>query len=81
MTNYEGVRLSTLLNLAGVKDTARAIRFLASDGYYAEVSLKDLSACTDCLLAFTSTVDAFKLVMPGMTSDIWVKDIVTLEVK
>ena len=73
--------MSVLLDLAGIKDSATTIRFTASDGYYAEVSIADLKACTDCLLGFTSTVDSFKLVMPGMTSDIWVKDINKITVR
>ena len=79
--DFEGVRISTLLELAGVKDSATTIRFTASDGYYAEVSIADLKACTDCLIGFTSTVDSFKLVMPGMTSDIWVKDVNKITVR
>jgi DMSO/TMAO reductase YedYZ molybdopterin-dependent catalytic subunit len=79
--DFEGVRLSTLLELAGVKDSATMIRFTASDGYYSEVKLADLKACTDCLLGFTSTLENFKLVMPGMTSDFWVKDINKITVR
>ncbi|MCX5202242.1 molybdopterin-dependent oxidoreductase [Streptomyces sp. NBC_00237] len=35
-TPFEGVTLSRLLDLAGVKDTARAIRFTCFDGTYSE---------------------------------------------
>ncbi len=80
-SNFEGVRLSTLLELAGVKDSATTVRFTASDGYYSEVKLTDLKACTDCLLGFTNTLEKFKLVMPGMTSDVWVKDIIKITVR
>lgn len=80
-SDFEGVRLSTLLDMAGIKDSATTIRFTASDDYYAEVSVANLRACTDCLLGFTNTVDKFKLIMPGMTSDIWVKDIVKITVR
>ena len=79
--DFEGVRLSTLLELAGVKDSATTVRFTASDGYYSEVKLADLKACTDCLLGFTNTLEKFKLVMPGMTSDVWVKDIIKITVR
>ena len=80
-TDFEGVRISTLLELAGIKDSATTIRFTASDGYYAEVSIADLKACTDCLLGFTNTAEKFKLVMPGMSSDVWVKDINKITVR
>jgi DMSO/TMAO reductase YedYZ molybdopterin-dependent catalytic subunit len=80
-TDFEGVRISALLELAGIKDSATTIRFTASDGYYAEVSLADLKACTDCLIGFTNTAEKFKLVMPGMSSDVWVKDITKITVR
>jgi hypothetical protein len=80
-SDYEGVRLSTLLDMAGVKDGATALHIMASDGFYAEVSLADLRACADCMLAFTNTPEKFKVVMPGMTSDMWVKDVVKLKVR
>jgi hypothetical protein len=80
-SDFEGVRLSALLAMTGVKDGATTLRITASDGYYVEVSLKDLQACADCLLGFTDTAENFKVVMPGMTSDMWVKDVVKLQVK
>jgi len=80
-TDFEGVRLSTLLELAGLKDSATTVRFTAADGYYSEVPIKDLKACADCLLGFTNTLEKFKLVMPGMTSDVWVKDIIKITVR
>jgi hypothetical protein len=80
-SDFEGVRLSALLEMAGAKDSANALRITASDGYYAEVSLADLKACADCMLAFTNTPEKFKVVMPGMTSDFWVKDVSKLTVR
>jgi hypothetical protein len=80
-SDYEGVRLSVLLEMAGAKDSATALRITASDGYYAEVKLADLKACADCMLAFTNTAEKFKVVMPGMTSDMWVKDVTKLTVR
>jgi len=80
-SDFEGVRLSVLLAMAGAKDSANALRITASDGYYAEVPFADLSACTDCMLAFTNTPEKFKVVMPGMTSDMWVKDVTKLTVR
>jgi hypothetical protein len=80
-SDYEGVRLSVLLEMAGAKDSATTLRITASDGYYAEVKLADLKACADCMLAFTNTAEKFKVVMPGMTSDMWVKDVTKLTVR
>ena len=80
-SEFEGVRLSTLLDLAGIKDSATTIRFTAVDDYYSEVSVVNLRACADCLLGFTNTAEKFKLVMPGMTSDVWVKDLIKITVR
>ena len=79
--DYEGVRLSELFALVGVKDGATAIVITADDGFSAEVSLADITACTDCLLGFTETTEKFKMVMPGLPSNTWVKGVVSIEVK
>jgi hypothetical protein len=78
---YQGIRLNALLELAGLKPAATRLVFTAADGYTAELGLSDLQACTDCLLAFTNTPGKFKLVMPGMESSLWVKDVVSLEAR
>ncbi|MEW6402903.1 MAG: molybdopterin-dependent oxidoreductase, partial [Chloroflexota bacterium] len=78
---YEGVSLNALLDLAGVKDGATTLVITAADGYVSEVSLADVRACMDCLLAFTNTAEKFKLAMPNLPSAAWVKDVVKIEVK
>ncbi|PKO11892.1 MAG: hypothetical protein CVU39_26865 [Chloroflexi bacterium HGW-Chloroflexi-10] len=78
---YEGVRLNSILDLLGIKEGAVSLVFTAADGFSAEVSLADVRACTDCLLAFTNTEGKMKMVMPGMDSNAWVKDISKIEVK
>jgi len=80
-TAYEGVSLNALLDLAGVKEGAATLAITASDGYVSEISLDEVRACTDCLVAFTDTTDVFSLVMPGLPSGAWVKDVVSLDVK
>jgi hypothetical protein len=79
--DYEGVRLSELFALVGIKDGATAVVITADDGYSTEVSLADIEANPDCLLGFTETPDKFKMVMPGLASSAWVKGVVSLEVK
>jgi len=79
--DYEGVRLSELFALVGIKDGASAVVITADDGYSAEVNLADIEANPDCLLGFTETPDKFKTVMPGLASSAWVKGVVSLEVK
>lgn len=76
---YEGVRLNALLDLAGVQAGATTLVITASDGYASEVPLADVQACADCLVAFDG--DILKMVMPGMESSAWVKEVAQIEVK
>ena len=78
---YDGVRLNAILDKAGVKTGATTVVFLASDGYSAEVSLADIRACADCLLAFTGPQDGYTTVMPGMPGNDWTKNVIEIEVK
>ncbi len=77
---YEGVRLNTLLDLAGLPADATMLSMIASDGYSADASLADVQACADCLVAFHSSGD-LRMVMPGMSSDVWVKKMIKIEIK
>ncbi len=79
--DFEGVSLNALLDLAGVTEGATTLVITASDGYSVEVSLADIRACANCLLGFTDTLEKFKMVMPNLPSNAWVKDVVRLEVK
>lgn len=79
--NYEGVRLSTLLQMAGVDAKAVKLVFTAGDGYSAEVFIEEVNACADCMVAFTDTPNELFLAMPGMPSSVWIKDIVTIELQ
>jgi hypothetical protein len=78
---YEGVRLSELFELVGIKDGATTLVIIADDGFSAEVSLADVMAVPDCLLGFTETPGKFKMVMPGLPSSAWVKGVISIEVK
>jgi hypothetical protein len=81
MQDYTGVRLSTLMALAQVKPEAATLVITASDGFSAEIDVPTLTACTDCMLAFTDTPESFTAVMPGQSSKLWVKDVISLEFK
>ncbi|MEU2715231.1 molybdopterin-dependent oxidoreductase [Streptomyces sp. NPDC007205] len=50
-TPFEGVRLSRLLDLAGVRGTAKAIRFTCFDGTYTESLTLDQARRPDILVA------------------------------
>ncbi|MDO9087680.1 MAG: molybdopterin-dependent oxidoreductase [Anaerolineaceae bacterium] len=79
--DYEGVRLSELFELVGIKDGATTLVITADDGFSAEVSIAEILANPDCLLGFTETPGKFKMVMPGLASNTWVKGVVSIEVK
>jgi len=79
MTDYEGVRLSTLLDQAKVKSEAKKLVLTADDAFVAEVFLAEVQSCADCLVAFTDTPGKFNLVMPGLPSTVWVKSIVQIQ--
>jgi hypothetical protein len=77
-TEYEGVRLNAALDKAGLADGASAIVITASDDFSAEVALADIAACADCLIGIAD--GKFNMVMPGLSSKAWVKDVVEIEV-
>ncbi|PKL56354.1 MAG: hypothetical protein CVV34_07990, partial [Methanomicrobiales archaeon HGW-Methanomicrobiales-5] len=79
--DFEGVRLSELFELVGIKSGSTKLLITADDGFSAEVSLAEVKTCTDCLLGFTETPGKFKMVMPGLPSNTWVKGVVSIEVK
>ncbi|MBN1149024.1 MAG: molybdopterin-dependent oxidoreductase [Anaerolineales bacterium] len=81
LQDYEGVLLSTLLEMAGPKEGASQLALIASDGYSVEIELAQVSACQECLVAFSETPGKFNLVMPGLESSFWVKEIVQIEIR
>ncbi len=79
-TTYTGVGLTKLLESAGVKSEAKALLFTGSDGYSSEVSLTDIQACTDCILAFQDD-GTFINIMPGLAGNTQVRGLVEIKVK
>ncbi|MBN1304891.1 MAG: hypothetical protein JXA13_10690 [Anaerolineales bacterium] len=79
--DYEGVSLNALLDMAGVQGGATTLVITAGDGYAVDVSLDEVRACSDCLVSFTDTTEEFNMILPGMSSEAWVKGVVSLEVK
>lgn len=80
MTDYRGVRLSDLFATLKVQSGAVALTMTASDGYMAEVPLADIAASADAMLAIGDD-GKLSIVIPGMESKSWVKDVVSLEFK
>ncbi len=79
VTVYEGVALNDLLAAAGVADYT-TLTMIASDGYSAEVSMEELSACATCIVAFEDD-GTLRSVLPDFSSKQQVKDIVELSVQ
>jgi len=81
--DYTGVRLSDLLNEAGIQASAATVTFTASDGFANDIDLATVQACTDCLVAFDpATPGIYNLAMGDMTSGkAWVKTVVSITVK
>ena len=53
---------------------------ICSDGYIAEVSVADIKAAPDAMVAIGKD-GTLNSVMPGMTGKAWAKDVVTMEFK
>ncbi len=51
-TAYTGVVLTALLEDAGVTNSDAMITIIAADGYEAEIAMADLTACSNCILAY-----------------------------
>ena len=75
-TAYTGVVLTALLDDAGVTNSNAMITFIAGDGYEAEIAMADLTACSNCILAFDD--DSLRTVMPDMSGKLQVKDVVEI---
>ncbi|MBN1668347.1 MAG: molybdopterin-dependent oxidoreductase [Anaerolineales bacterium] len=80
LETYQGIRLNDLLNLAGAQAQATVLTVTASDGYSTELELVAVRDCADCLLAFAED-GTLSLVMPGMESNYWAKQVAFLEVR
>ncbi len=78
-TEYTGVKLADLFTTLGVQASATTLVMTSSDGYMAEAALSEISASADAMLAIgDGTLD---MVMPGLSSKAWAKDVVSWEFK
>jgi hypothetical protein len=80
LTGYRGVRLSDLFATLGVQSKAATLTMTASDGYMAEVALTDIAGSADAMLAIGDG-GVLSVVIPGVESKSWVKDVVSFEFK
>lgn len=80
LTDYRGVRLSELFAALGVQSGATMLTMTASDGYMAEVPLAAIAGSADALLAIGDD-GTLSVIIPGVESKSWVKDVVSFEFK
>jgi len=78
---YTGVRLNDLLNQAGIQGGAITVTLTGSDGYTFDLTLADMQACADCLVAFDATAGVYNAAMPGQSSKAWVSGLVSITLK
>ncbi len=79
--DYRGVRFSDLLAIFGVQSGASRLAMTAhADGFVTEISLMDIQWSPDALLAISDD-GKVNVVLPGLESKTWVKDVITLEFK
>jgi hypothetical protein len=77
---YTGVLITDLLAAAQPNGTAVTVIFVADDGFTAEVGLKELNACVDCIVSFRDQ-GGFSTVLPNFPGNLQVKGVVEIKVK
>ena len=79
--DYTGVRMSDLLNKAGVQSGATTVTLTGSDGYTFDIDLATVTACADCMVAFDATANVYDSAMPNMAGKAWVNGLVSITLK
>jgi hypothetical protein len=74
---YTGVSLTALFEAAGLGEDAATLVLTAADDFSAEVEAADAAACEDCLVVLED--GSLRLVMPGLASNAWIRDLVSIE--
>ena len=79
-SKYTGVLLADLLAAAQPNADANTVFFVGDGGATAEVSLAEVTACTNCIVSFRNK-GGFSIVMPGFGNDLQVKGVIEIQVK
>jgi hypothetical protein len=79
-TEYRGVRFSEVFAALAVLDSATSVTMAASDGYMVEIPLSELRASEEAILAVGED-GTISVVIPGMETKNWVKDVISMEFK
>ena len=78
-TTYTGIALTTLMDLAGLQDSATTLVFVADDGYSAEVTIEEITACEGCMVAPDD--GSYRMVLPGFPGNVQVKGVIEIQVE
>ena len=76
---YKGVRVTDLVNEAGMNDGVSTVILVGDDGYTAEVTQEELDACPDCIISLQDD-GSLNAVMPGFTGKLQVKGVIEIQV-
>ena len=79
-TNYSGVPVATLVDLAKPNAGAATLTLVADDGYTVDVPLADVVACANCVVGIEDG-GGLRSVMPDLAKNTSVKGLVEIQVK
>jgi energy-coupling factor transport system substrate-specific component len=77
--DYSGVPLTVILERAGVDSPATSVRIIASDGYEAIFSVRDIKEHTDVILC--QDQETLRVVAPGFEGAFWVRMVSRIRVE
>jgi hypothetical protein len=78
-TKYQGVTLTDIFSYVGVESDATTLVITGSDGSTVSIPLADI-ASKDAMIAVDDD-DKMNAVLPGLESEAWVEDVVSMEFK
>jgi hypothetical protein len=78
---WGGVLLKDLLDAVEPEPGASQVIFTDSHGDHVGVPLNEAWACKECLVAFEPGGSGLNLAMPGMPAELWVRNLVSIEIR
>ena len=78
ITEYIGVPMISILEGCGI-ETYSSVTMVASDGYSAEITYEELTACNKCIITFQGN-NGLLAVIPDFSSKLQVRDLIELQI-
>jgi len=72
-----GVKLTSLLEEAGLQEGESTLTFVGSDGYEAQVDATEIQFCAECIVAIQDD-GTLSVVLPGFPGNVQVKGVVEI---